>query len=575
MDIINWKEHSHAYKFVLFAFFAFFVALFAHWASTVGLFGHGLTDINVQDQFGDVCHFNHGPEDFAGVEDLTLISDHAFYFAHPYRRTFANKEHLDVFIRDLGLQDRHIDSLRDLIPYLPAEYRRPRIFTTDLINTGFPAVGIEEVEVEGFDLKKYFEFFPMGVDSYTSADGKDYINAIFLNRIGHHVAQFEVVKMTQNVAQNEENKIQNDNEKVRITDDKKVRTEPKPQTVEQTVGKTPQNSQSSKFSPNKISNNKVSTQVKLVLKNVWSSSTWGTPNGLAIINENEFYITNFLTTLPLDSELSSLLELLLLRRRGGILHCATSTDLLPTHPIGYDSQGENLVPSNLTPEIIKTTTPFHGTNDKPLYCYQFVSHLGQANGIAVDLDRKQLIITTGLAKSLVSIELGTHDILQYIPVPIGVDNLKIDRDSHDLFYGLNPSMMAIGKIIEDVNERAPSAVYRLAARSVEYTEAELERRRKLAEKNSDSGDLVTIEGLSEGDEILDDPKNTKKVFYYFEPKPEDIYVDTKPLYKSTAPTALPIPMKYTNEKVKNMPNYRLFITGSVYDQGIDVCRVIV
>eukprot|EP00461_Guttulinopsis_vulgaris_P004437 UN04439 len=78
-------------------------------------------------------------------------------------------------------------------------------------------------------------------------------------------------------------------------------------------------------------------------------------------------------------------------------------------------------------------------------------------------------------------------------------------------------------------------------------------------------------------DIVDNNEEDNKLqeFWYLEPAEQTLYIDTAPVSKGASPTALPIPQQFTNGKLKGMPNYRLFITGSIYDRGIEVCRVIV
>jgi hypothetical protein len=312
---------------------------------------------------------------------------------------------------------------------------------------------------------------------------------------------------------------------------------------------------------------KPATKLKLRLINVFAHDLFTSLNSVAMVSEDEFFVTNFISKSPFTEEFGALVEILLLKRKGSVLHCATSPSLLPAHPQTFKGSG-----SALYNGVSIEPTKFARKGTTELHCYPLLADLGQPNGISVDRERKLVYIGTGISSVILALELGSFELVQQIPTPIGTDNIKVDyTDSHDLYIGNNPSMILVGKSMQDKSEKAPAVVYKLPAESIEYDVNELERKRKLA---ADKANGV----VQNDDDILkvqEDVEPKMSTFYYLKPQLQTVYIDLTPPMKSTAPTALPIPSKFTNGKLQNMPQFRMFMSGAINDQGIDVCRVIV
>jgi hypothetical protein len=271
------------------------------------------------------------------------------------------------------------------------------------------------------------------------------------------------------------------------------------------------------------------TPTELQLEYVAAHPLLTNVNNLVSIDEKTFYISNFFAAS--SSQPSQMAyEVLMMKSHGSVVKCSIN-QLPPAPVVNGERKYITMHYSGLYDDAETSTITLQDANQKKmsLSCFTAIDTLGQPNGLELLPEHDVLLVASSHHRLIQGYSLRNHKKLFATEAGAGLDNMARDEDGA-VWVASHPRSVDFVKTIADDSYKAPNRVQRLSIRK--------------------STVFPTIK-------MLDNP--------------ETIYEEKAPKDFGAMSTAVPIPSKFA-KKIENNVEYRYFVGGSVFDDGLLVCK---
>ncbi len=244
-------------------------------------------------------------------------------------------------------------------------------------------------------------------------------------------------------------------------------------------------------------------------------------NSVKSASPSSFYVTNMFGNSARD-ELALLSEVLMMKSYGNVLKCFVGA--VPEEvaaAVETVISGGYRVTTNLSTAATSSGAQVH--------CYAAIGSLGQPNGVELLPHRNTLLVATTAQRIVHGFDMNTHKRLFMVEAGPGLDNLSVDEDGYVWVTG-HPRVLDFLQSLKSDGPKAPNRVMRMA---------------------------VTV------------PPTQPHLTYLG--NANVVYEESSPALLGGVSTAVAIPARY-GELIEDGAVWRYFVSGSVVDDGVMVCK---